>query len=307
MTNTEIIKWLLNGDISIQYQVYRDLYSIERNDLQKRIESEGWGKEFISKRGLDGHWGLKFYQPKWISTHYTLLDLRYLCIYPDNLIIKETLDNVLSVEKGADKGINPSTTIEESDVCLNGMFLNYASYFKSDEDKLKSIVDFIISQHMDDGGFNCMKNRSGARHASLHSTLSVLEGIYEFRKNGYSYKIEELLKIEKSAREFILKHNLYLSDRTGQIIRKDFLKLSYPGRWRYDILKALDYFQYSGTEWDERMSQAINVLLNKKNKNNTWSLQAKHPGQVHFEMEQAGKASRMNTLRVLRVLKYYKH
>ena len=105
--------------------------------------------------------------------------------------------------------------------------------------------------------------------------------------------------------EFILQHQLFLSDRTGKIINKDFLKLTYPGRWRYDILRALDCFQYAKVKWDDRMEPAIEVLLKKRNKGQTWNVQAKHPGQVHLEMEKAGKPSRWNTLRAMRVLKYF--
>lgn len=71
----KVIKWLLEGDVSIQYQVHRDLLGNDRQDLQDRIAKEGWGERFLIKRNSNGHWGDRFYQPKWISTHYTLLDL----------------------------------------------------------------------------------------------------------------------------------------------------------------------------------------------------------------------------------------
>jgi hypothetical protein len=159
---------------------------------------------------------------------------------------------------------------------------------------------------MSDGGFNCQTNRSGARHSSLHSTISALEGLIAYQKAGYSYRLNELQNAQKSAEEFILLHQLFLSDHTGEIIRKDFLNLPYPSRWKYDILRALDYFQYSGSKWDERMNPAIQVLLKKQNNDSTWNVQAKHPGKVHFEMEKAGKPSRWNTLRAMRVLEHFK-
>jgi len=56
------------------------------------------------------------------------------------------------------------------------MFLNYAAYFKTSEIKLQSIIDSILAELMPDGGFNCWTTRSGAKHSSLHSTISVLEG-----------------------------------------------------------------------------------------------------------------------------------
>ena len=43
----------------------------------------------------------------------------------------------------------------------------------------------------------------------------------------------------------------------------------------------------------------------KQRKNGTWPVQAKHPGQVHFDMEKTGGSSRWNTLRALRVLKHF--
>lgn len=50
MTRKEITHWLLEGDVSIQYQVYRDLLDQERPDLQQRISNEGYGAQFLSKR-----------------------------------------------------------------------------------------------------------------------------------------------------------------------------------------------------------------------------------------------------------------
>jgi hypothetical protein len=186
------------------------------------------------------------------------------------------------------------------------MFLNYASYFGTDELELESVVDCILAQIMPDGGFNCMSNRYKTSHSSLHTTISVLEGITEFERNGYRYRLAELRRAKITSIEFILKHRLFLSDRTGEIINKGFLKLTYPARWRYDILRALDYFQYAKVIWDERMNSAIKVLRKKQNKDRTWNVQSKHPGKVHFEMEIAGKPSRWNTLRALRVLQHYK-
>jgi len=306
MNTQKIIDWLLEGDISIRYQVQRDLLSIEDEDLRNRISLEGWGAQILSRRRPDGHWGMKFYQPKWTSSHYTLLDLRNLCIAPDCREIEESLEKIIRTEKGRDGGVRPIGSVQASDVCINGMFLNYASYFKTAPEQLESVVDFILSQTMPDGGFNCMSNRSGAVHSSLHTTLSVLEGITEYEQNGYQYRLDELRLALRSSMEFILIHQLFLSDRTGKIIKKDFLRISYPGRWKYDILRAMDYFQHALLDWDERMKPALQVLLKKRNKDFTWNVQAKHPGQVHFDMEKAGKPSRWNTLRALRVLKHYK-
>ncbi|MBD3172598.1 hypothetical protein GF326_09010 [Candidatus Bathyarchaeota archaeon] len=299
-----MLEWMIRGDVSIQYQVLRDLLGESRVELRDRITSEGWGSRFLANRNEDGHWGKGFYQPKWTSTHYTLLDLKNLELYPSDSI-RCTIMDVLENHTGVDGGVNPSKTINDSDVCINGMFLNYASYFGVPQSSLRSVIDFLIGVQMPDGGFNCESNRGGAVHSSLHSTISVLEGFYEYRKQGYSYRVDELVGIEGEAREFILQHRLYRSDHTGEVIDKRMLMLSYPSRWRYDILRALDYFQSSGTEYGSRMSDALEVLLKKRRRDGRWPVQARHPGRTHFEMEKPGKPSRWNTLRAIRVLRHY--
>ena len=306
MDKQQFIDWLLEGDVSIQYQVWRDLLGVDKRKLQASISNEGWGQAYLSKRKSDGHWGDGFYQPKWISTHYTLLDLRNLNLPSNNEVVQETIELVLQNNLADDGGIQlgPSTS-QYSDVCVNGMFLNYASYFKTPEIKMHSIIDCLLNEIMADGGFNCRTTRSGAKHSSLHTTISVLEGLSEFQKAGYTYRKDEILSVKKSSIEFILLHQLFLSDRTGQIINKEFLKLTYPCRWKYDILRALDFFQYTGIGWDNRMKAAIDVLKSKRNNEGSWNMQAAHPGQVHVNMEKAGKPSRWNTLRVLRVMKHF--
>ncbi len=308
MLQDPIIRWLLEGDVSIQYQTYRDLLNLKKPELQALISQEGWGKTILDKwnsKGLPG-WGDDFYQPKWVSTHYTLLDLRNLNLGPEEAVPKRTIEFILSGSKADDGGIplGPSTTAH-SDVCVNAMFLNYASYFESAQKDLESVVDSILLEIMPDGGFNCRSTRSGARHSSMHSTISVLEGFCEFQRVGYDYRHDEINNAMETAHEFLLMHRLYKSDRTGDIINKDFLKLAYPSRWKYDILRCLDYFQYSGQPWDERMTDAIETLLAKRNSDGSWNMQAAHPGKQHIVMERAGQRGRWNTLRALRVLKHF--
>lgn len=306
MNEDDVIQWLLAGDISIQYQVHRDLLDSEGRVPQERIAKTGWAARFLSLRNQNGHWGRAFYSPKWTSTHYTLLDLKNLGVSPDINEIKQTLSLILENNKGPAGEIVTSQTSTVSDVCINGMFLNYASYFQVNEIDLHSIVDFILSQHMDDGGFNCLLNtKKGAIHSSLHSTISIIEGIREYEENGYKYRLKELRSVEQESREFILKHKLFRSDRTGEIINKKFLMLSYPFRWYYDILRALEYFRLARVSYDDRMQEAIDILIKKRRADHKWPLQARHPGQTHFEMEQPGRPSRWNTLRALRVLKHY--
>ncbi|HCR49949.1 MAG TPA: hypothetical protein DIW24_09985, partial [Bacteroidetes bacterium] len=100
-------------------------------------------------------------------------------------------------------------------------------------------------------------------------------------------------------------HRLYKSDKTGVVIDAKMTMLSFPARWKYDILRVLDYFQQVEFPYDSRMEDALRLLMRKRKPEGWWMLQAKHPGQCHFEMEKPGQPSRWNTLRALRVFKSY--
>lgn len=303
----ETIEWLLQGDVSIQYLTKKYLLNEDEEDLEdlrKRISEEGWGKRYLDARNTNGHWGVDFYLPKWISSHYTLLDLRYLEMGPVEPIM-ETLHLILEQSKAPDGSITESKARNSGDLCVNGMLLNYASFFGIPENDLISIVDYILENQMPDGGFNCEWKTKGARHSSMHTTISIIEGIWEYAEAGYQYRIRELNQARGNAEEFLLYHQLYKSSKTGEIIDKKWTMLSFPSRWRYDILRALVYFADAGYPYDPRMNDSIDLLKSKQRKDGTWPVQAKHPGQVHFDMEKTGTPSRFNTLRALRVLKKY--
>jgi hypothetical protein len=180
----EVLAWLLSGDVSVQFRTTQDLLHRYDAELQARIAEEGHGAALLAARSADGHWGRGFYQPKWTSSHYTLLELKNLGLSSRNPSASDTVELILGTEKGRDGGLNPSKTVRQSDACVNGMALNYASYFGANEQQLASIVDFLLRWQLPDGGFNCRVNRSGAHHSSVHTTVSVVEGITEYGRGG---------------------------------------------------------------------------------------------------------------------------
>ncbi|RVT80697.1 hypothetical protein DXV76_20765 [Rhodobacteraceae bacterium CCMM004] len=283
----------------------RDLVGEDRPELQKRISREGWGRRYLDCRNPDGGWGDAFYKPNWTSTHYTLLELKRLQIAPTTNGLLETIVQIAESHISGDGGLGYTVGCTKSDVCINGMFLNYACYFGISETLTKSIIDFLLTAVMDDGGFNCRSNRSGARHSSLHSTLSVLEGILEYQRAGHGYRSGDLRQAVASSQEFILNHRLFKSDRTGKVINLDFLEMPYPQRWRYSALRALDYFRDAGVPLDRRMSDALDEVSARRRPDGKWPRYAAIPGKVHFVMEPPRRPSRWNTLIALRVAKAY--
>ncbi len=88
------------------------------------------------------------------------------------------------------------------------------------------------------------------------------------------------------------------------------LRFPFPPRWRYDILRALEYFQAvenrrAGVRQDERLAEAIQVVRNKQRADGRWLANSGMSGRVYFELEKAGQPGRWTTLRALRVLRWW--
>jgi hypothetical protein len=110
---------------------------------------------------------------------------------------------------------------------------------------------------------------------------------------------------QERGREFLLIHRLFRSHRTGEVIKPIFTRFSFPPRWHYDILRALDYFQAVNAPHDERLAEAIDIVRSSQGADGRWPLQNRYKGKTYFELERLGAASRWNTLRALRVLKWW--
>lgn len=300
------LKWLMEGDPAIRWQTMRDLLDEKPTVIAReraRTVNEGWTAGLLSFQEPGGIFGGGLYTPKWISTTYTLLLLRRLGIPPDTNKIQISCRLLLDRGLFSDGGINFFRSMTCSETCVTGMILSILSYFRYPDDRIENLVSFLLREQMTDGGWNCQKYR-GATHSSFHTTISVLEGLHYYQSRRELRK-PEIDASRKRAVEFLLCHRLYKSHRNGKTVDPRMTRLSFPPRWRYDIIRVLDYFQEARIAHDSRMDDALEILLHKRQSNGTWPLQQRYPGRTFFEMEHTGHPSRWNTLRALRILKWF--
>ncbi len=219
-----------------------------------------------------------------------------------NKVIQWLLDGGLQRDGGINYGIWAKWT-RRSETCVTGMVLSILSCFEYEDSRLDTIAGHLLEQQMPDGGWNCQRPH-GATHASVHTTISVLEGLrsYELYRG---LKLRQVRAAQRRGREFLLLHRLFRSHRTGKIIKPVFTRFSFPPRWHYDILRALDYFQAVNAPRDPRLAEAIAIVRGSQRKDGRWSLQHSYKGKTYFELERLGAPSRWNTLRALRVLSWW--
>jgi hypothetical protein len=184
----------------------------------------------------------------------------------------------------------------EVEPCINGRTLSIGAYFGAGVDGL---VSGLLDDQLDDGGWNC-ESENGATASSFDSTICVLEGLLEYELSGGQVAVAAS---RRRGEEYLLERQLFRRRSTGEVPSERWLQFSWPPRWHYDVVRALDHFRRTGDAPDERIAEAVQMVRDKRRPDGTWLLENTHPGETQFEFEDGdGQPSRWNTLRALRIL-----
>jgi hypothetical protein len=302
------LKWLLDSDPAIRWQVMRDLAGDPPSAIaaeRSRVATEGWGSQLLARQSRAGNWGGPSEDRGLLMTLYTLVVLKDLGLDPASKQASKMIDRV--DKRLAFKPLNNRPFLHgETEPCINGRILAIGSYFKEPNDALATQ---LLGEQLKDGGWNCeatlvSQKRPKSRRSSFHTTICVLEGLLDYERAGR--KSAAVTKARKRAENYLLERRMFRSLRTGEVIDKRWLRFSFPTFWHYDVLRGLDYLRNAGIRPDRRVRDAIETLIERRHQNGRWPLNFLHSEHIPLEMESGvGKASRWNTLRALRVLRWY--
>ncbi|MET0781817.1 MAG: hypothetical protein ABWZ16_09880 [Microbacterium sp.] len=309
----DVLEYLLDSDPSIRWQVMRDLTDASAEEVageRARVATEGWGARLLAEQAEDGLWDGGTYRPGWVaedrpfydawsSTHPSLELLREFGLEP---ACPEATRATARVRENVRWEYDGEPYFEgEVEPCINGGALANAAYFGQDG---THIVETLLSGRLPDGGWNCW-DEDGTSPSSFHSTICVLEGLWAWERAGGGS--DAVASARAKAEEYLLERHLFRRASTGEIVDPRFTMPSFPTRWYYDVLRALDYLRLARPERDERCAEAIELVRGKMLPFGLWKLELTHQGPTLFTMEaeHEGFPSRWITLRALRVLRWW--
>jgi len=307
---TPALDWLLEGDPAIRWQALRDLTDASPAEVaaeRARVEHDGWGARLLGLEDADGLWagGACFpashrwgdAQP-WTATMHTLQTLQLLGLDPASPSARRAV--ALVGENGRWEHAGQRYFDGEVEPCINGRTIETGAHFGVD---VAPLVERILGERMEDGGWNCEAGNGSVR-SSFDTTIDVLDGLVEFeRATGPSAAVAAA---RRGGEEYLLTRSLFRRRSTGEVVDPAYLDFAFPYYWHYDILRALDYFRAAGADPDPRMAEAVEIVRSKRQPDGRWLLDRVYPGAVHFDLEGgAGTPSRWNTLRALRVLRWW--
>lgn len=317
--NSSVMKWLLESDPAIRWQAMQDLTDAPADEVaaeRAKIATVGWGARLLALQGDDGSWAGAAWNQGWDSTMHVLWLLREMGLAPASDEAQQAVERVREGVHwrgwdwdGTWRGQEFEGTpffIGEVEPCINGQVAASGAYFGQDVER---IIDRLLGEQLSDGGWNC-EAANGSTRSSFNTTICVLEALLEYELTGGSNSAVTTARLR--GQQYLLERRLFHRRTTGEVIERDrqdetiFTRFAFPTWWHYDVLRGLEYLRRAGAAPDERVSEAIDLVLSKRDNNGRWPLEVLYPGNMPLEFDEGeGRPSRWNTLRALRVLDWY--
>ncbi|WP_448954663.1 squalene cyclase [Labrys neptuniae] len=282
---------------------------------RSKVEIEGWGRKLLSRQDEDGQWAGGAFVPAgftphewrehgqpWTATCWALTQLREFGLEPACACARRTID-LVGRNSRWDHADEPYWQ-GETDTCINGRAIADGAYFGAD---VSAILTRLLSERQEDGGWNC-ERENGSRVSSFDTTINVLEGLLEYERSVGA--TPQTRAARRGGEDYLLCRCLFRRRSTGEVADEQYLRLTHPNRWRYDVLRALDYFRDAAltdqTAPDPRLGEAIAIIRSKRLPDGRWALDRSLRGQAWFTIDEGeGKPSAWLTLRALRVLRWW--
>jgi hypothetical protein len=202
-------------------------------------------------------------------------------------------------------------THEQVIPCLTGNMIWALIRFGFLKDqRIQRGINWILQyQRLDDGiatepkgwPYERYKNCWGT-HSCNMGVVKNLKALAEIPEDERTNEINEFIH---NASEYLLEHRIYKrSHQKNVIAREEWTQFGFPLMWKIDALEILNILGKLKIK-DERMQDAIALVLSKQNQNGKWILEKTFNGRVQVNIEKKGKESKWITLNALRALKLY--
>ncbi len=308
------VRWLLGLDEpSVRYWVLTDLLDYPAGAPEVRaagaaIASGPRVTALFSGQEPDGGFGCHPYR-KWTGAHWRLVALAELGLPEGDPRARAAADQVLRWLDGRPerrtgkrvRGLARMCASQEGNAVGACSRLGFAG-----DPRVARLAEHLLEWQWPDGGWNCDK-RPEARHSSFYESLATAWGLAEYARATGS---REAAAGARRTAEFFLRHRLFRSERTGEVINPHWVRLHWPLYFHYDVLQALRLLALLDCLHDPRADEALSVVAGKRRADGTWRAEGYYwrpPGKEGHRVEVVDWGRRgpnpWLTLNALRVLK----
>lgn len=311
-----VLSWLTDpSEPSIRFLALADLMKGRPSDrpivqAKREMSLRGWVHQMLSNQSGAGYWTNpdSCYQPKYSATVWHLQLLAMLGADGADPRIRKACERFLRMHAMPDGGFTcnvPPFPSVRSEECIVGRMLAVLVQFgyRRQDQRIAGAVRWLLSRQLPDGGWNC-RSTPHPRHSSIYSTHMALWGLSRINPTQRTAEVRDAIA---HGIDFMLRHRLFKSHRSGQVIKEGWLRLHFPPI-HYDILNGLRLMSDLGVNSDERLIDALDVVQSKMQQDGHWltdyvpSGYPEKAGQPSIKFERKGDPSRWITLQSLVVL-----
>lgn len=322
------IEWLLEDDNpSVRYFTLKDILNQNENSSEVRkakekIMIEGVVPKILNKQKPGGYWETaeNFYiRTKYKGTVWQFIVLAELAADGTDDRIQKTCEFILSNSQDKTSGAfayyGNGNGGDHNKIlpCLTGnMLWSLIKFGYLEDSRIQKGINWIVDyQRFNDGlehapdewPYNVGSKKGEAcwgKHTCHMCVVKNLKALAEIPPNKRSDGMKEIIN---KAVEYILNHHIYKqSHNLDAVAKQEWMHFGFPLMWKIDALEVLDILTKLGFR-DDRMKDAIDLLVAKQNDNGRWILEKTFNGRMQTNIEQKGKESKWITLFALRVLK----
>jgi hypothetical protein len=296
----DVIDWLLDSDPAVRWQVLRDLTDAGPAAIaaeRARVAHEGLGAAILAHQRAGGEWQ-RGDEPAWVATLYSMLLLRATGADPADPVVAAAVDRLAAGFRWHEELGGKPFFEGETEPCINGGTLALGADFGR---RSSALLQRLLEEQQGEGGWNC--EAPASPRSSYHTTICVLEGLLAVERAGGSSPA--IGAARRRGEAYLLERGLFRRRSTGEPASPAFLHFAFPPRCYYDALRGLDYLRAAGVAPDERVTDVVRLVEDRRQPDGRWLLDGSHDDTIDVSLGEAvGEPSRWNTLRALRVLRW---
>ncbi len=323
------ISWLLEPDQpAIRYFTLTDILGKHMDDQEvistkNEIMTRGDVPKILEGQSKGGFWGEpeRYYQPRYTGTawHFMLLaEYGADGSHPEIRQIAEYLYQQAQMVNGGftSRGLSQRLPGDRGTTCFTGnMIWSCIRLGYLEDPQVQSGIEWIVKySRFDDGDTTEWPewlpqdpdDACWGRHTCFRGAMALLQAFAEIPPEKRSPQVQETLEAGVT---FLLIHHVYKHSHDLSKPISQYTQLGFPLFVDTEMLRMLLFLTRLGIR-DDRMQEAVDLLVKKQDKLGRWKQQHAFPktrasGFMILPDEEKGQPSKWVTLRALTALKRY--
>jgi hypothetical protein len=326
------LPWLLEDDRTqpaVRYFTMLDILGYSRDDSAVRraraeIMTSGPVPAILAAQESEGYWDKPGagYGPKYCGTQWAIIFMAQLGADGANYCVQAGCEYLLSHAIASNGSLSMTGAPSGFIHCMAGSLgASLIDFGWLGDERLKVALEWLAQSvtgvGVADSANQATKKRyykSGTSGPMFACSMNVglpcawgaVKSMLALSKVPLIKRTQNIKAALKQGTDFLLSYDPAVADYPfgmGKKPNSNWFKFGYPIGYITDVLQNLEVLAMLGHAQDSRLTNALELLLNKQDDQGRWLLEYTYNGKTWVDIETKGQPSKWVTLRALKVLR----